>query len=63
MAASDGKPIRTWREIAEEASRETDTTKLSELSQELERAFEERDKKLRPPADQAVMPNAGGNGA
>ena len=41
------KPIRPWQEIAEEASHETDSTKLAQLSEELVRALEERDRKLR----------------
>jgi hypothetical protein len=42
-----GKPSRNWREIAEEASHETDSKKLLELTQELNRAMDERDE-LRP---------------
>jgi hypothetical protein len=34
------KSIRTWREIANEASREHDSKKLRELIDELERALE-----------------------
>jgi uncharacterized membrane protein (DUF106 family) len=33
---------RTWQEIAEEASRETNGEKLQKLTEELERAFDER---------------------
>jgi hypothetical protein len=44
--AQDGKGVRTWQEIAAEASREKDPEKLKALSRELERAFAERDAKL-----------------
>jgi uncharacterized membrane protein (DUF106 family) len=50
--------IRTWQEIAEEASHETDSTKLAELGKELERALEERDIKLRPEAMQPTRNDA-----
>jgi uncharacterized membrane protein (DUF106 family) len=42
------KLIRTWQEIAEEASREKDPEKLQKLSEELERALDERAKRLHP---------------
>jgi hypothetical protein len=44
---TDGKPIRPWQEITEEASHEHDPKKLDELSKELERALAERDKTLK----------------
>lgn len=44
----NGKPVRSWQEIAEEASRETDPKKLQELAKELELAFVERDRKPVP---------------
>ena len=47
MSQSDGKPIRPWHEIAEEASRETDNKKLIGLADELARAFDDRDKKMK----------------
>jgi hypothetical protein len=39
MSTAD-KPLRTWQEIAEDASREQDPKRLAELSKEMERAFE-----------------------
>ncbi len=42
------KPTRSWQEIAEEASREKDSKRLEQLSEELERALDERAKKLHP---------------
>ena len=44
--ALDRKGVRTWQEIAEDASHEKDPVKLKALSQELEQAFVERDAKL-----------------
>jgi len=44
--ALDGKGVRTWQEIASDASREKDPVKLKALSQELEQALVERDAKL-----------------
>ena len=41
------KPTRYWREIACEASRETDPEKLKQLCDEFARAFEERARKLK----------------
>ena len=41
--ALDGKGVRTWQEIASDASREKDPKKLKALAQELEQAFVERD--------------------
>ncbi len=35
---------RTWQQIAEEASHETDPNRLQELAEELERALDARDK-------------------
>lgn len=46
--SDDNKPNRTWREIAEEASREQDSEKLQRLAEELERALDERRRKLYP---------------
>jgi len=43
--SNDGKPVRSWQEIAEEASHELDPIKLQQLSEELTLALEERDKK------------------
>ncbi len=43
----DDKPKRTWREIAEEASREEDSEKLQKLAEELERALDERRRDLK----------------
>ena len=44
--ALDGNGVRTWQEIAAEASQEKDPKKLKMLAQELEQAFAERDAKL-----------------
>lgn len=46
--ADEEKPVRSWQEIAEEASRERDPDKLHKLSEELERALDERAKRLHP---------------
>lgn len=45
MGSDDRKPARSWQEIAAEASREKDPQRLIQLTQELERALEERDAK------------------
>lgn len=42
MSQDESKPSRTWREIAEEASREQDPEKLQKLAEELARALEEQ---------------------
>jgi hypothetical protein len=42
------KPIRSWQEIAEGASRERDPKKLRELAEELELALDARDEKRKP---------------
>jgi hypothetical protein len=47
MSAPEPNPERSWQEIAEEASHEHDPKRLAELSQELERALEQRDKQLK----------------
>ena len=44
----DPKPTRNWEEIVSDASRERDTEKLRMLAEELERALDERDKRIRP---------------
>jgi hypothetical protein len=46
MSQDDGKPKRTWQEIAEEASHERDPVRLQELAKELEQALEQRAGKL-----------------
>jgi len=46
--ADEEKPVRSWREIAEEASYERDREKLHRLSDELERALDKRAKRLHP---------------
>ena len=41
----DGKPTcRPWQVIAEEATHETDPTRMLDLIEELNRSLEERDK-------------------
>jgi hypothetical protein len=45
---NDGKPLRSWQEITQEASRTNDPERLKQLMLELERAFEMRDK-IKPP--------------
>jgi len=52
MSQDDGKRVRTWQEIAEEASRERNPEKLLKLSEELDRALEERDGKKPPQSAQ-----------
>jgi hypothetical protein len=47
---TDGKPQRTWQEIAKELSVATDPQTITELSEELNRALEKRDSHL-PPED------------
>jgi hypothetical protein len=46
--SNDGKHVRTWQEIAAEASREKDPNKRQELAIELELALDVRDRKLTP---------------
>ena len=46
--ADDPKATRSWEEIVSDASRERDTEKLRMLAEELERALDERDKRIRP---------------
>jgi hypothetical protein len=48
--SDNGRPLRSWQQIAEEASREKDPKKFQQLANELELAFDERDRKLQPPA-------------
>jgi hypothetical protein len=43
-----GKPVRSWQDIAQEASREKDPTKFQQLATELELALDERDGKPKP---------------
>jgi hypothetical protein len=58
--SADYKPSRTWQEIAEEASRETEREKLLKLTEELERALDERAQALHPqPAPESRNPSAG----
>ena len=40
--ATDGQPKRTWEQIAEEVSKELDSTRLTELVNELTRALDEQ---------------------
>jgi hypothetical protein len=45
---ADGKnALRSWQEIVAQAARTHDPEKLNKLSEELERALDERGKKLR----------------
>ena len=48
MSDSDMKSARTWQKIAAEAAIEKDSDKLLQLAVELDRALEEREKKLTP---------------
>jgi hypothetical protein len=50
MSQDDGKPSRTWREIAEEASHERDPVRLQKLAKELEQALEQRAQNSTPPS-------------
>lgn len=46
--AENSRPLRrSWREIAEEASKEADPEKLLKLTHELEDALDKRDDELR----------------
>ncbi len=47
MLADDPNPTRSWQEIAADASHENNPQRLLELTKELERALDERDRKLR----------------
>jgi len=42
MAEDHPKPDRSWREIAEEVSTESDSDKVAELSQELIKALDKQ---------------------
>jgi hypothetical protein len=42
MANTAGKPARGWQEIAADAGKESNRDKLQQLSEELDRALEER---------------------
>jgi hypothetical protein len=53
VSSEDKKPVRPWREIAEEAKRETDPKRLYELVQELTRSLYEHLKIKSPPAGQS----------
>lgn len=46
MTSGNGKSVRQWQEITEEASHVTDPRRLCELAEELDRALEERDKNI-----------------
>ena len=46
MDSAHKKPIRSWEEIAYEASSERDSEKLNDLAHELEEALDQRDKRL-----------------
>ena len=43
MLTSGEEPMRDWRQIAAEASKERDPEKLRKLTQELNQALEQRD--------------------
>jgi hypothetical protein len=45
---NDGKPVRSWQDIAQQASRERDPKKREELAIELEFALDLRDRKGKP---------------
>ena len=38
---SDAKPVRSWRQIAAEVAKQTDSDKLSKLTEELMQAMDE----------------------
>ena len=44
----DGKPVRSWQEIAQEAFREKNPKRFEELARELELARDARERKLMP---------------
>lgn len=47
------KPIRLWRDIAEELSRELDSDKITQLTTELDRALQEQEG-WNPPSEQGL---------
>lgn len=55
MPQDERNPARRWREIAAEASRERDPQRLLKLTEELERALEERYAELRASAQVAAV--------
>jgi hypothetical protein len=44
--ADKNVPPRSWQEITQEASHETNLNRIAELAEELNRALQERDEKL-----------------
>lgn len=44
MAQPEGRPNRSWQEIAEDAAHEGDPDRLLKLTEELEQALDDRDK-------------------
>lgn len=48
MTGAVSHPVRPWQQVAAEAAQETDTNRLLELAQELQRAIDDRDKCPRP---------------
>ena len=61
MAQEINKPLRSWQNIAEEASKEQDPEKLLKLTEELERALDDRDEELgRRRAASAAQDSAAG---
>jgi hypothetical protein len=49
------KPRRSWREIADEASHESDPKRLIQLADELTRALDERDNRAHRARKQALQ--------
>lgn len=58
MAEEGSGPLRSWQEIAEEASKEQDPEKLLRLTQELERALDKRDEDLRQRKTASAVQNS-----
>ncbi len=56
LLADDPNPTRSWQEIAADAYHENNPQRLVELTKELERALDERDKKLRDSAKPNAKP-------
>jgi hypothetical protein len=56
MPNDGARPDRSWQEIASDAAKEKNPERLIELTNELERALDERKKSLRPTTEQTLTP-------
>jgi len=57
MADEDEKSSRAWQDIAREAGQETDSQRLIELSEELDEALMNRDKRLQSSSPHPPLQN------